>query len=553
MFWHNARDDPMFNMIRGISRHQDTQVYSAILPDVSTNQEMLDSKAYKEYYVVASGAVHPKAKTKYKKKTDEPVTSPKSKTASASKHTKLKSKAKVTKLDMKKQPVKKTKAKGLAVLSKTEYEEKDIDEGVRTPSGDEFTNEEKLDDEETMDDEEDDEVRKELYKDVNVNLEKVMLRRPMLIKEVDEPVQSSSVSSGFTSKFLNLENPSLGENEIASLMETLAPHATTILEITLGFTTTTSPLPPFFNPPLQQQTPTIPTPTFTTITPTYPTVTLLEIPNFASVFKFDQRVTTLESELTELKQTNQFVEVVSLILGIVDKYLVSKMNEVVNVVVQLQTNKLREEAQAENQDFLNQVDLTMKKIIKDQVKEQVSKMMPKIDKYVTKTLGAEVCPWSEPSHTIEESGMKQDQDFLIRDNNEQPVDKKVTKADCFKKPERHLTPNSDWNLEYLKGGDSSRRHSTSVMKIKSATYELKWIEDLVLELWSPVKVNYDKHAYFGTSYWVTRLTIMKKYDYGYLEEIEVRRDDQQLNMFKEGDFKRLHLQDIEDMLLLLIK
>nr|GEZ08534.1 hypothetical protein [Tanacetum cinerariifolium] len=135
----------------------------------------------------------------------------------------------------------------------TEYEEKDIDEGVRTPSSDEFTNEEKLDDEETMDYEEDDEVRKELYEDVNVNLEKVMLRRPMLIKEVDEPVQSSSVSSGFTSKFLNLENPSLGENEIASLMETLAPHATTILEITSGFTTTTSPPPPFFNPPLQQQ------------------------------------------------------------------------------------------------------------------------------------------------------------------------------------------------------------------------------------------------------------------------------------------------------------
>nr|GFD33586.1 hypothetical protein [Tanacetum cinerariifolium] len=29
---------------------------------------MLDSKAYKEYYAVASGAVPPKAKTKYKKK-----------------------------------------------------------------------------------------------------------------------------------------------------------------------------------------------------------------------------------------------------------------------------------------------------------------------------------------------------------------------------------------------------------------------------------------------------------------------------------------------------
>ncbi|GKB08874.1 hypothetical protein Tco_0837186 [Tanacetum coccineum] len=52
---------------------------------------------------------------------------------------------------------------------------------------------------------------------------------------------------------------------------------------------------------------------------------------------------------------------------------------------------------------------------------------------------------------------------------------------------------------------------------------------------------------------VTRLTIMKKYDYDHLEEIEVRRDDQKLYKFREGDFPRLRLQDIEDMLLLLVQ
>nr|GEY12580.1 hypothetical protein [Tanacetum cinerariifolium] len=46
---------------------------------------------------------------------------------------------------------------------------------------------------------------------------------------------------------------------------------------------------------------------------------------------------------------------------------------------------------------------------------------------------------------------------------------------------------------------------------------------------------------------------MKKYDYGHLEEIEVRLDNQELYTFKEGDFKRLRLQDIEDMLLLLVQ
>nr|GFC37763.1 hypothetical protein [Tanacetum cinerariifolium] len=87
------------------------------------------SKAYKEYYVVASRAVPLKVKTKYKKKTDESVTSPKSKTASTSKGTRLKSKAKVTKPDMKKQPAKKIKVKGLAVLSKV------LDEQVQKTSG----------------------------------------------------------------------------------------------------------------------------------------------------------------------------------------------------------------------------------------------------------------------------------------------------------------------------------------------------------------------------------------------------------------------------------
>nr|GEZ17482.1 hypothetical protein [Tanacetum cinerariifolium]GEZ18277.1 hypothetical protein [Tanacetum cinerariifolium] len=109
------------------------------------------------------------------------------------------------------------------------------------------------------------------------------------------------------------------------------------------------------------------------------------------------------------------------------------------------------------------------------------------------------------------------------------------------------------DLEYLKGGSLSRQYSTFVTKTKAATYEIKWIEDMVPNLWSPVKVVYDKHAYWGTSHWVTRLTIMKWYDYGYLDEIEVRREDQQLYTFKEGDFPRLRLQDIEDMLLLLVQ
>nr|GEZ38271.1 hypothetical protein [Tanacetum cinerariifolium]GEZ38819.1 hypothetical protein [Tanacetum cinerariifolium] len=52
---------------------------------------------------------------------------------------------------------------------------------------------------------------------------------------------------------------------------------------------------------------------------------------------------------------------------------------------------------------------------------------------------------------------------------------------------------------------------------------------------------------------VTELQIMEWYDYKHLDWISVCRDDDQIYKFKEGDFKRLRLQDIKDMLLLLVQ
>ncbi|GJX14668.1 hypothetical protein Tco_0206426 [Tanacetum coccineum] len=47
-----------------------------------------------------------------------------------------------------------------------------------------------------------------------------------------------------------------------------------------------------------------------------------------------------------------------------------------------------------------------------------------------------------------------------------------------------------------------------------------------------------------------RVKVDKQYGYGYLEEIVVRRAVREELTFKEGDFSRLNLNDIEDMLLL---
>ncbi|GJR89276.1 hypothetical protein Tco_0213287 [Tanacetum coccineum] len=101
---------------------------------------------------------------------------------------------------------------------------------------------------------------------------------------------------------------------------------------------------------------------------------------------------------------------------------------------------------------------------------------------------------------------------------------------------------------------------------------------MIPKLWSPVKVAYDRNDELGISHWgpkrqlfyisqinriskhdvystmkilsVLRVKVDERLGYGYLEEIVVRRADRQEYTFKEGDFSRLRLNDIEDMLLL---
>nr|GEX01381.1 hypothetical protein [Tanacetum cinerariifolium] len=139
------------------------------------------------------------------------------------------------------------------------------------------------------------------------------------------------------------------------------------------------------------------------------------------------------------------------------------------------------------------------------------------------------------------------------------------------------------DLEYLCGGASSRKYTTSITKTKAAYYgHIKWIEDLVPRaMWIQEPIGYDKQALWGISHWgrkrqqlygftvnresarnvyskcriiaVTRLKIFEWHNYKHLDWITVRRDDDKLYKFKESDFKRLRIQDIEDMLLLLVQ
>ncbi|GJU01125.1 hypothetical protein Tco_1111463 [Tanacetum coccineum] len=119
----------------------------------------------------------------------------------------------------------------------------------------------------------------------------------------------------------------------------------------------------------------------------------------------------------------------------------------------------------------------------------------------------------------------------------------------------HLTVAAEYffnnDLEYLKSGSEER---------------------------NPVKVGYNNNAALGIAHWgyghklwyiseinkfsphdvystlrilsVASIQVEKLLGYGYLKEIVVRRADQRLYKLKEGNFPHLHLNDIEDMLLL---
>ncbi|GJX03623.1 hypothetical protein Tco_0189539 [Tanacetum coccineum] len=57
------------------------------------------------------------------------------------------------------------------------------------------------------------------------------------------------------------------------------------------------------------------------------------------------------------------------------------------------------------------------------------------------------------------------------------------------------------DLKYLQGGISTMTYMTSLTKKKSAQYDLPSIEDMVPNIWVPIKVAYDKHALWGISHW----------------------------------------------------
>nr|GEU81380.1 copia protein [Tanacetum cinerariifolium] len=358
--WHYVRDDQMFTTIKLVSRHQNTQQFGAMLLVELTNEDIRNSAAYKEYYVIASGAAPPKTKASVRKtQSSSDTTMPPPKAAG----TRLSTSAKG------KQPAKSSKAKGLFVLSESrdEDDDDDVDDQSDAAVDDEDQEDEDEQDNDDQDDNDDDQDSDNdsvdfVHQKLSTHDEEAkdeesfdpIVQTPSQVENSDDESnddQSHGMNVG-GDEGLNAEDDD--EDLYRDVNINLEGRGVQMTNVHIT----------------------------------------QDLPNFGSLFGFDHRLKTLEASFSEFIQKNQFARAVSSILGIVDRYIDHWMNEAVKVAVQIQSDRLRDEAQAENEDFLNKLDENIQKIIKDQVKKQVkvqvSKILPKIKKTVNEQLEAEV-------------------------------------------------------------------------------------------------------------------------------------------------------------------
>nr|GFB05538.1 hypothetical protein [Tanacetum cinerariifolium] len=245
-------------------------------------------------------------------------------------------------------------------------EEKSFDLISRTPEGSEDEGSDEDDQELRISEEakiQEEEEADELYRNVDINQGKgLQVTQNIEDSHVtltpvhpDGPQESSSVSSFVTSMLNPISDAwvesifTTASSSIVSL-QTPTPIMThsTIATIT---TSRDAPIPP------------------TTI----PSIILENLPTFNSAFCFKERLRLLETSFSEYRQTNQFVDAVSAIPGIVHQYMDQQMKEAVR-----EANVL-------------------KGLVKHQVKEQVSRILPRVEESMNTTLEVEVLTRSSHS------------------------------------------------------------------------------------------------------------------------------------------------------------
>ncbi|GKC13810.1 hypothetical protein Tco_1010592 [Tanacetum coccineum] len=360
--------------------------------------------------------------------------------------------------------------------------------------------------------------------------------------------QSSSMSSDFASKFLILDNVPAVVDEVASMMnvkvrqEESSTQAPPLLLVPVTAIPETSTVPATTVPPTIQQQPT-PTPEPTT----EPSTTLIPyLPDFSSLFGFDHRVSILEKELSQLKQVDHSAQILtsirSQIPAMLDKDLFESYGNTYSLKRDrddkdkdegpsagsdrgLKKRKTRKDAKPTNvcsseepefevadSDMPQNQEGNLGNDDEELIKEVASKRdwftKPKQPQEPTdpernvgpvfKLLKGTRTNFFNLEYDFEEcyNALSEKLDWDNPEGGDYPFD--LTKPlPLVMNGNRQIVPvdyffNND--LKYLQGGISTMTYTTSTTKIKAAQYDLLGIKDMVPNIWSLVKVAYDKHA-----------------------------------------------------------
>nr|GEX42101.1 hypothetical protein [Tanacetum cinerariifolium] len=656
--WHYVRDDFIFSMIKVVSRHQNTQQYDAMLPIELTNDEIRNTKAYKEYYAFATGEATPKPKASARRKrsgSDTSITPP---SATTTPKPTVVVTPKLIAAVKGKQP-----AKSLSAPSENSSDDEGADDQEKVDDDDDEDQEvAKNDDQDDAEESKDDDKVSESDKEVG--------NEETRVDESFDPIPCTLESSedegdGKENQGLNVnEEENVDEEEHAEEEEEDELHRDVNINPERGLQVNQEVkdshviLTPV-HPNGQQESSSVSSQFVTNILNPTSDAGMESIFATASISVAPLPITTptmTPSTVTTITTTGQA--------------------PIPPTPIPSETDRLRDVYQRENDEFLRTIDENMKRIIKEQVKgqvkEQVSRILPRIEQYVNAQLEAEVITRS--SHSSRTSyavsadlskielkkilieKMEGNKETVIlkrrRDDDDDQDEGPSARSDRGSKRRREgkepesasalletatrsagrsttrsksrqasasesafaeepvqttsqmdepsypvfetevykaTTNQLDWvnpkgqqyphnllqplplipdnrgrrvilfahfinnDLEYLRGGASSRKYTTSVTKTKAGDYgKIKWIKDLFYGFAvnrESARDVYSKRKIID----VTDLNIMKWHSCKHLDWITVRRDDDKLYNFKEGDFKRLCLQDIEDMLLLLVQ
>nr|GEX93454.1 retrovirus-related Pol polyprotein from transposon TNT 1-94 [Tanacetum cinerariifolium] len=683
--WHYVRDEFMFSTIKLVSRHQNMQQFGALLPIELTTKEIKNSKAYKEYYAIVTGEATPKPKASVRRTrsgSDTSITPP-----IAAVTPRLTAAAKG------KQTAKASKAKSLSALS--EPSGSGADEGTgANDEGKDGDDDEKDEGDDGEEGEEDDDEDKDGDDDEEGGSDEDEEKRD---EESFDPIPQTPESSedkgnGAEEIGLNVERKEgLNEEEeadelykdvninqgrgIQATLEVEDSHVTLTsvnpdgMESIFVTSSTSVALLPVTAPTITPST--IATITTTSQAPILPTIVLSDViqnlPSFGSLFHINDRLRSLEANFSKFSQINSFAEAVSAIPGVVYRYVDQQMNEAVRVAVQIQSDRLRDATQRENDEFLRTAvndqleaevltrssyssrtsyavaaDLSemelkkilikkmegnksiqrsnkqrnlykalveayeVDKIILDTYRETVT-LKRRRDDDADKDEGPSAGPdWGskrcrEGKEPKSASAPSKLQPGAHAGAEDQPIVQSFQHPEWFSQPQKPPTLDRDWNKtlpavhgsiqpwisELVKKADTRssfnelmdtpldfsnfimnrlRVNTLTPELLTGPTYDLmkgscKSLIELEYHLeevykatidqldWESACDVYSKRRIIA----VTKLKIVKWHSYKHLDWIMVRRDDDKLYKFKEGDFKRLRFQDIEDMLLLLVQ